>query len=162
MVFNVEEIPEISEKDWRISITGEVEEPHFYSIEQLKQYFEPKKVNSNILCLRGVTIKGVWTGVDARELVDETNINEKASWVEVRAYSDYVEPVKLKDFVKEGVIIAYALNDKIIPVEQGGSLRLIVPQKYAYKSVKWLNELRLLFKRPFGFWEKKGYPFKDQ
>ncbi|TET55344.1 MAG: sulfite oxidase-like oxidoreductase, partial [Actinobacteria bacterium] len=55
-----------------------------------------------------------------------------------------------------------ALNDKIIPVEQGGSLRLIVPQKYAYKSVKWLNELRLLFKRPFGFWEKKGYPFKDQ
>ena len=92
----------------------------------------------------------------------KVGIKEKASWIEAKAYSNYSEPILLKDFLKEDILIAYALDDKQIPAKQGGSLRLIVPQKYAYKSVKWLKELKILYKRPFGFWERKGYPFKDQ
>jgi len=159
MPFNVEEkTPQIKPEEWLLQIGGRVERPLSLSLQQLKDEFEPKEVEAHITCLRGTAIGGVWSGVAVKDILEKAKLAESAGWVEVKAYSDYSEPVKLADIEREDVILAFMLDGKPIPPEQGGSLRLIVPQKYAYKSVKWVKELNILSEAPKGFWEKKGYP----
>ena len=159
MPFNVEEkIPQIEPEKWLLRIAGQVDNPLSYSLEQLKSEFTIKEVEAKILCLRGATIGGIWRGVAVKNILEKVKPKKSASWVEVKAYSDYSEPVKLTDIEQEDVVLAFALDNKAIPPEQGGFLRLIVPQKYAYKSVKWVKELEILKEAPSGFWERKGYP----
>lgn len=161
MVFYVEaKIPEVKAQDWCLNITGGVKNPLTFSLNQLKNKFEPKSVQTNIICLRGVTIGGTWTGVQLNQLLVLAQAPDRG-WVQVKAYSGYSEPIRLQDCKSADVIVAFELNGKPVPPEQGGLLRLIVPQKYAYKSVKWVREFELLSKRPSGFWEKKGYPYMD-
>lgn len=163
MVFNVEKKPpDIKPSDWRLIINGEVENPLNLSLNQLQTDFEPQEIESNILCLRGITIGGVWTGVPVVDLLQSAEVQQTAKWVHVKAYGKYTEPIKFKDIWRQDVILAYKLDGKPIPAEQGGGLRLIVPAKYAYKSVKWVKELSVLAKKPGGFWERKGYPDKDE
>ena len=158
MVFNIEDVPKIGLKDWSLSITGEVKNRCTFSYLQLKNDFPSRGLNSNLLCLRGVSIKGFWSGVSVEDLLDKAEPDKEAKWIEAKAYSGYSEPVKLRDLVQEAAIVAFSLDGEQIPDKQGGYLRLIVPNKYAYKSVKWLNELKLRSQNPSGFWEKKGYP----
>ena len=162
MVFNVEsDIVRIKESHWRLTLKGQVENPLSLSLEKLKNDFEQEDVTTNILCLRGVTIKGTWTGVGVNKLLEAAGAQSEARWIQAKAYSDYAEPIRFNDANKHGVIIAYNLDGKPIPKEQGGFLRFVVPDKYAYKSVKWIKELTILDERPSGFWEKKGFPYKD-
>ena len=163
MVLNVESsVPDVKEKDWRLVINGRVENPVDLGIKQLKSDFEQESVETNILCLRGVTIKGQWSGVALKKILEVAQVRRDASWIQAKAYSDYAEPVRFDDAKQDGVIVAHSLDGETIPKKQGGLLRLVVPEKYAYKSVKWINELTVLSERPDGFWEKKGYPYKDQ
>ncbi|MCL6596227.1 MAG: molybdopterin-dependent oxidoreductase, partial [Firmicutes bacterium] len=39
----------------------------------------------------------------------------------------------------------------------GGPVRLVVPEMYGYKSVKWLERIRILPSAPPGYWEERGY-----
>lgn len=162
MVFNVEsKVPKIKPRDWLLFINGEVKKSLSFSLSELQSDFKPKSVQANIICLKGSTISGKWTGVPVQQLLNIANPKKSAAWIQIKAYSNYSEPLKIKDFQKENIILAYNLNDKPIPPQQGGSLRLIVPNKYAYKSVKWVREFTILSQKPSGFWEKKGYPYKD-
>lgn len=162
MVFNVEsDIPQISEKDWQISISGQVENPFSIRLKDLKSKFPASDIEANILCLRGVTIGGTWSGVSVSQLLEQAEIMDSAFSAQIKAYSNYFEPIGLDDLMKPDVVFAYNLDNEPIPPEQGGLLRLIVPGKYAYKSVKWVNELHISQKKHKGFWEKKGYPFRD-
>jgi len=55
------------------------------------------------------------------------------------------------------VLVAYGFDDKPLAAEHGGPLRLVVPKKYAYKSAKWVRELRFTDEQELGFWETRGY-----
>jgi DMSO/TMAO reductase YedYZ molybdopterin-dependent catalytic subunit len=54
-------------------------------------------------------------------------------------------------------MVAVLMDGKPIPQKLGGPVRLIVPQMYAYKSVKWLQGIELIEKEHMGYWEVRGY-----
>jgi len=67
----------------------------------------------------------------------------------------------------ENAILAWEMNGRPIPLAHGGPLRLVVPKRYAWKSVKWAFELRLLDRDVPGYWEARGYhndgdPWREQ
>jgi len=67
----------------------------------------------------------------------------------------------------DNVLLAYKLNDKPLPQERGGPLRLIIPSKYAYKSPKWIRKIKFTSKQELGYWESRGYsnnadPWKEE
>ncbi len=163
MPFNVEDnIPQVGFDDWRLAVDGQVDNPVVFSLSQLQNNFKQTEVKSSILCLRGVRIGGLWSGVAISDLLDDAGVQDNAKWIRAKAYTDFTEPLRINDARQEGVIVAHSLDGKPIPAAQGGALRLIVPEKYAYKSIKWINKLTVLQKKPGGFWEKKGYPSKDE
>lgn len=57
----------------------------------------------------------------------------------------------------EDVIVAVLMDGQLIPQKLGGPVRLIVPQMYAYKSVKWLKAIELIEEEHVGYWEARGY-----
>ena len=55
------------------------------------------------------------------------------------------------------VLFAYDMNDRPLPPEYGGPLRLLMPSKYGYKSVKSIVRLEFRESGGTGYWEKYGY-----
>jgi DMSO/TMAO reductase YedYZ molybdopterin-dependent catalytic subunit len=57
----------------------------------------------------------------------------------------------------DDIMVALLIDGRPIPDELGGPVRLVVPQMYAYKSVKWLNGIELIGEDHIGYWEQRGY-----
>lgn len=63
----------------------------------------------------------------------------------------------LEDAMVEDSIIAYRMNSKPIPIQQGFPVRPFIPQLYGWKSAKWLTEIEFLSEYQDGYWENFGY-----
>ena len=90
-----------------------------------------------------------------------------AEYVLVLAEEGYTANVPLKDLERPDVLFAFAHDGEPLPAEHGEPLRLVVPQLYAWKSVKWVRGFTLLDHDQRGFWERNGYhaygdPWKEQ
>ncbi|MCR4433829.1 MAG: molybdopterin-dependent oxidoreductase [Caldiserica bacterium] len=102
-----------------------------------------------------------------RRLLDEVRPFPEVKYVLFEAQNEYTASLSLDYLRKEPTIIAHSLEGKPIPPENGGPLRLVVPGKYAYKSLKWLCTIRFLDKETLGYWEERGYsnsadPWKEE
>lgn len=79
----------------------------------------------------------------------------------------YTTNVPVEDFLKEDSLFAYSLNGRPLEPEHGFPLRLVIPQLYAWKSAKYVNEIEFMIEDEPGFWELRGYhmygdPWKEQ
>ena len=57
----------------------------------------------------------------------------------------------------EDVMLAVLMDGKPIPSDLGGPARLIMPQMYGYKGVKWVSAVELISEPYIGYWESRGY-----
>ncbi len=69
----------------------------------------------------------------------------------------YNTNLSLEDATTEDVLLAYELQGQPLPLEHGGPLRLLVPQRYAWKSAKFLRRLEFRVEDAPGYWEQRGY-----
>ncbi|MNN80530.1 TMAO/DMSO reductase [compost metagenome] len=70
---------------------------------------------------------------------------------------EYTDSLTMEQAHLDDVMVAVMHDGKPIRGELGGPVRLIVPQMYAYKSVKWLNRIELIAEEHVGYWEVRGY-----
>ena len=64
-----------------------------------------------------------------------------------------------KDLLRDDVLLAYGLDGKQLSHEHGGPVRLIIPEKYGYKGVKWIRRVKFTETRELGFYESRGYSY---
>lgn len=69
----------------------------------------------------------------------------------------YTDAITLDQAQMDDIMIAVMHDGKPIPADLGGPVRLIIPQMYAYKSVKWLNRIELISGEHIRYWEERGY-----
>ncbi|HIE19130.1 TPA: hypothetical protein EYP75_05330 [Candidatus Bathyarchaeota archaeon] len=69
----------------------------------------------------------------------------------------YTTSLNLRELLKEDVLLAYKLNGRFLGVPLGAPLRLVVPDKYGYKSVMWIERIIFMKEGKLGYWEKRGY-----
>jgi DMSO/TMAO reductase YedYZ molybdopterin-dependent catalytic subunit len=91
----------------------------------------------------------------------------EAKYVMVAAEQGYKSNVPLEDLMLPATIFALKHNGEPLPAEHGYPVRLVVPNLYAWKSVKWVRGLEFMAHDAPGFWEENGYnmhgdPFKEQ
>ncbi len=94
-------------------------------------------------------------------------VKPEAKFALVLAEEGYTANVPIEDLLRPNVLFAFDHDDEPLTAEHGGPLRLIVPQLYAWKSVKWVRGFTLLDHDQLGFWERNGYheygdPWKEQ
>ena len=72
--------------------------------------------------------------------MDLVKPKENAHYVTIVADGGYTASLPIKDLMGKATLLAYRLNDKPLEPAHGGPLRLVVPNKYAYKSAKWVRK----------------------
>jgi DMSO/TMAO reductase YedYZ molybdopterin-dependent catalytic subunit len=154
---DVEGPPKSGLERWRLRIDGLVEKPRTFSLDELKA-LEPVEVTAPFVCVEGWDMWVKWKGVPLRRIIEAVKPLPAACWLTFYAYSEYTDSLPMNDAMDERTLLAYGYEGGGLPVENGGPLRLVVPFKLGYKSVKWLRRISLADEQETGYWEARGYP----
>jgi len=157
-VFTVTKIPCANSDSWQFRLFGLVDQPLTLS---WKEFLEiPRKVQiSDFYCVTGWTVyHATYEGISLSRLIDLGRIKSQARYV--KFYSSdgiYTSALSLEQARMEDVMVAVLMDGEPIPSDLGGPARLIVPQMYAYKGVKWINAIEFIAEPHDGYWESRGY-----
>ncbi len=159
LIRSIEDTQRVDLKTWRFKIEGLVEKPlslHFDEIRTL-----PKKIQvKNFQCVEGWGLDGQqWEGVHLKNIFSKIKINPKAKFVTFYATGGkYKDSLSIQEALEPDTMLAYKLNGKDIPPENGFPLRLVIPRMYGYKGVKWIERIVFTENQEIGYWEQRGYP----
>jgi DMSO/TMAO reductase YedYZ molybdopterin-dependent catalytic subunit len=157
-VYTVTPLPTFDSADWRFTLDGLVERTSVWNWEQFLQLGRTVQV-SDFHCVTGWSVyRNTWEGIPLAHLLDRAGVKPEAKYV--KFYSGdgvYTDALTLEQARMEDVLVAVLHDGKPIHRDYGGPVRLVVPQMYGYKSVKWLNRIELIREPHIGYWEARGY-----
>jgi DMSO/TMAO reductase YedYZ molybdopterin-dependent catalytic subunit len=151
-------MPTFDRATWRLDLGGLVQQPLSLSYDQLLALPKATQI-STFHCVTGWSVKNVhWGGVRLSELFDRAKPAPEAGGLAfVSAEVPYVDYLTMQQARLHDVMLAYEMNGKPLPREHGAPLRLIIPEMYGYKNVKWLKQIQLVPHAENGYWEDLGY-----
>jgi DMSO/TMAO reductase YedYZ molybdopterin-dependent catalytic subunit len=158
--------------DWRLEITGMVDRPGSYSLDDLRARPSRTQITRHD-CVEGWSCIGKWKGAPLGALLDEVGVQAGARYVVFRCFDEleqtfddtgrYYESIDLIDAYHPQTILAYEMNDATLPVPHGAPLRVRVERQLGYKMAKYLRAIELVDDiSPYGrgnggFWPDRGY-----
>jgi DMSO/TMAO reductase YedYZ molybdopterin-dependent catalytic subunit len=143
---------------YRLKITGLVANPASYTYyEVLNRYQQYKKVVT-LDCVEGWSVTILWEGVLVKDLLAEAGPLENANVVIFHAYDGYTTSLPIDYIMDNDILMAYKMNDVILPPERGFPFQLVAESKWGYKWIKWITEIELSADASYrGYWESAGY-----
>jgi DMSO/TMAO reductase YedYZ molybdopterin-dependent catalytic subunit len=159
--------PPINRETWRLAVTGEVDQPWFFSWEEFRSLPRVDLVRDFHCVTSWSKYEVRWGGVQFRTIAERVGLKPTAHFVIASGAEGYTTNVPVADCLREDVILADELEGQPLPLEHGGPVRLLVPHLYAWKSCKFLQGLHFAEKDEPGFWEVRGYhnygdPWREQ
>ena len=149
--------PKIDLKTYTLQISGEVEESLALRWEEVLKLPKTRSV-SDFHCVEGWSVLNCeWEGVRFSDLVDLVKPKETARYVTFECADGYTTSLSLEELSGEDVLLAYGLGGKPLEEGIGYPLRLVIPNKYGYKSALWVTKIKFTAKKELGYWEKLGY-----
>jgi len=127
-----------------------------------------QEIIADFHCVTKFTILGVtWSGVAAADLLRAVPPSPSATHVMVWAHFGYGANLPLDVFGAPDTLLATHRDGRELGPEQGRPIRLVVPSRYGWKSVKWVRAIEYLAGDRRGFWEERGYhnnadPWQEQ
>jgi DMSO/TMAO reductase YedYZ molybdopterin-dependent catalytic subunit len=160
-------VPRFDPGRWDFQIFGLVERPVKLSWEEFGRLSQTTVVADMHCVTRWSRFDNRWEGVAAAEVMKLVNVKAEARHVMVHAENGYTANLPLADLLRPTSLFAFRHDGEPLTAEHGYPLRLVVPQLYAWKSVKWVRGIELLEREAPGFWEQNGYhiygdPFREQ
>jgi len=149
--------PVIKAEDWHLKTSGLVEKEVDLSFDDMQKLPQTKVVR-DFQCVTKWSIKDVtWEGVAFKEIANLTGVKPKANWIMFKCADGYTAPVPLADAMVDDSLVAFKMNGRSIPLQQGYPARPFISHLYGWKSAKWLNEIQFLSDYKDGYWEMYGY-----
>jgi len=156
-VLSYERTPNQLPTDWRLKITGKVENPFELTWEEFLA-LPRTMLNADIHCVTTWSrYDNTWEGVHIREILQRAKPSRSAKYVMAHSWTGYTTNMSLADLDDDDVMIAIMHDGEDLAPEHGGPVRLLVPKLYFYKSAKWLDGLEFMEQDRPGFWEQRGY-----
>jgi DMSO/TMAO reductase YedYZ molybdopterin-dependent catalytic subunit len=155
----VEPMPTFDARTWQFTVKGLVEKELTLTWDEFRQL--PKATQlSDFHCITGWSVYNVtWEGVRLADLLDLAGVKPAATFVKfISGDGTYTDSVDLGTARLPDVLLPWAMDGSPLPTALGGPVRLVVPQMYGYKSVKWVQAIELIDREHIGFWEELGYP----
>jgi len=150
-------VPKIDLNKWVLVIDGEVEKPLKLSWSDLLKLPRVESV-SDFHCVEGWSVLDLkWEGISFKYITDLVKPKETARFISFECADGYTTSLSLRELTGEGVLLAYKVNGNYLEEGIGAPLRLIVPNKYAYKNAMWITRIRFTSKKETGYWESRGY-----
>ena len=149
----------IDQLTYRLTIKGLVNKTVEYTYADVLNGFQKYKKVLTLHCVEGWSVRLLWEGFLVQDLLAEAGIDSRANIVIFRAYDGYATSLPLDYILDKKIMIAYKMNEVILPPERGFPLQLVAESKLGYKWIKWITEIELSDNADFrGYWESRGYP----
>jgi DMSO/TMAO reductase YedYZ molybdopterin-dependent catalytic subunit len=151
--------PQIDPKTFRLSVTGEVNNPMQFSLTELQNMPKRSMIIRHI-CVEGWAAVVQWGGVRLADLIALAQPKPGVKYVYFKSADGYYESWDLAASLHPQTLLAYEKNGETLPVDNGAPLRLAAPIKLGYKQSKWVTEVMLLsdlLPDRKGYWEDQGY-----
>jgi DMSO/TMAO reductase YedYZ molybdopterin-dependent catalytic subunit len=155
-VRTAEAAPVIDLAAWRLEVSGLVDQPITLSFPEIEQ-MEAVERQVDLPCVEGWTDTGLWKGVRLKEVLDRAGLAEGAETVVFSSPGGYTSSLTVADIDQTDPMLAYGVNGERLPDNQGFPLRLVVPDRYGYKWVKWVTGIEVIQGEYEGYWESRGY-----
>jgi DMSO/TMAO reductase YedYZ molybdopterin-dependent catalytic subunit len=151
-------MPIFDPNEYRLEIGGLVRRPRSFTYAELLALPRSHQV-STFHCVTGWTVDNVrWSGVRFQHLLDLVEPLPAAKALRFDSlevpYNDSLttDQVKLHD-----VMLALEMDGEPLSRPHGSPARVVIPEMYGYKGVKWLTRIELVASQPTGYWEGLGY-----
>jgi DMSO/TMAO reductase YedYZ molybdopterin-dependent catalytic subunit len=147
--------------DWRLAVNGLVNRPLSLSLSQIRAMPHRTQITRHD-CVEGWSAIGKWTGVPLKLLLDLSGLRTAARYLifhcaDAYGASNYYESIDLIDAFHPQTIIAWALNDQMLPVGNGAPLRLRVERQLGYKHAKYVTGIEAVASLALQGGGKGGY-----
>lgn len=154
-------------RPWEIEISGLVEKPMTLDVDDLIKMMPLEERIYRFRCVETWAMVVPWIGFPMKALLEKVQPKDDAKYVQMTTFFDPDAAVQQNDPTLpwpylEGLTLAEAMNDltllvvgiygHILPPQHGAPIRLIVPWKYGFKSIKSIVSIELTKKKPRNFW----------
>jgi sulfoxide reductase catalytic subunit YedY len=154
---------------WKVEVGGLVHNPKTYDIGDLVKRFSPEERIYRMRCVEGWAMVIPWQGFQLSKLLDEVEPMTSAAYVCFVSLLDpsqmpgqknnsfpwpYEEGLRLDEARHDLTLLGTGLYGKPLAPQNGAPLRLVVPWKYGYKSIKSIVKIELLEQQPATFWNR--------
>jgi sulfoxide reductase catalytic subunit YedY len=152
---------------WTVKVEGAVDKPGEYDFEDLIRGIETEERIYRLRCVEAWSMVIPWEGFSLSKLIDRLEPTSRANYLEMTTLYDpeqmpgqrrnvlawpYVEGLRMDEARHPLTIFATGLYGKPLPNQNGAPIRLVVPWKYGFKSIKSIVRMRFLEDQPATSW----------
>ncbi len=152
---------------WQVEVTGLVRNPGVYDMNDLRTRFDQEERIYRLRCVEAWSMVIPWTGFPLQNLLDEVEPLANATHVRFETLYDpeqmpgqkrrgfnwpYVEGLRLDEAQHDLTLLATGIYGKELLPQNGAPVRLVVPWKYGFKSIKSIVKIELVDYQPTSLW----------
>jgi DMSO/TMAO reductase YedYZ molybdopterin-dependent catalytic subunit len=143
---------------YRLKVTGLVDNPGEYTVDEATAGFQSYRKVVTLHCVEGWSVTILWEGLLVKDLIEHALALPEANTVIFHAYDGYTTSLPLDYIMDQDILMAYKMNDVLLPPQRGAPFQLVAESKLGYKWIKWITEIELSDDAQYkGYWESRGY-----
>ncbi|HEX5506725.1 MAG TPA: molybdopterin-dependent oxidoreductase, partial [Thermomicrobiales bacterium] len=153
--------PHVDAGAWQLAIGGMVERPYTLNLAAIQAM--PPVTDYRTLCCISNEVGGDlisnagWKGVRLKDLLDKAGVKPGAVDLQLTAADGYTESFPIQKALSPEVLAVYEMNGAPLEQAHGYPLRLLVPNIYGMKNVKWVTKMDVVGSDFQGYWEEQGW-----
>ena len=153
--------------DWKITVGGECEKPGTYALEDLIKPFDVEERIYRLRCVETWSMVIPWLGIPLASIIKSLQPTSKAKYVAFKTLHDpkqmpgqnrnvldwpYREGLRIDEAVNPLTLFAIGMYGKTMPNQNGAPIRLVIPWKYGFKSIKSIVSIDFVEEQPQTSW----------
>jgi DMSO/TMAO reductase YedYZ molybdopterin-dependent catalytic subunit len=149
---------QVDVESYRLKISGLVENPEEYTYDEVINNHQSYEKVVSLNCVEGWSVTILWQGLLIKDLLAEAQPLPDAKVVIFHAYDGYTTSFPIDYIMNNDILIAYKMNDVVLPSARGFPFELVAESKWGYKWIKWITEIELSDDVNYkGYWEQRGF-----
>lgn len=156
-------------EDWKLEVTGLVNKPKTYDLDDLRNKFPLEKRVYRFRCVEAWAMVVPWIGFPMNRIIEDVDPTNAAKFVRFSSYYDpnvtpgpgfslsalpwpYQESLRIEEMANDLAFFATGIYDHTLPKQHGAPIRMVVPWKYGFKGAKSIVKIEFLDQQPATFW----------
>src|SRR6476660_8062542 len=154
-------------RPWTITIDGHVKKKQVLDVDTIIKMASPEERIYRHRCVEGWSIVVPWVGFSLSELIKRADPLPKAKFVEFTTLFDlrqmpgqrsnvlqwpYLEGLRMDEAMHPLALLCFGMYGEVLPNQDGAPLRMVIPWKYGFKSIKSIVRIRFVGSQPDNTW----------
>lgn len=161
----------LTTRPWTVAVEGEVKKPRTFDIDDIMKLSPLEERIYRLRCVEAWSMVIPWIGFPLSALVNRVEPTSNAKFIQFVTLHDpkrmpgqrpslfgnvldwpYVEGLRMDEAMHPLTILSVGLYGEVLPAQNGAPVRLVVPWKYGFKSIKSIVKIRFQEKEPPTTW----------